>query len=147
MKVILMQEVKKLGKIGEIYDVKNGYARNYLIPNNLACIANDASVHKLKHQQLINNQKKLRGIKDAQKVAEKIEKISCTIPVKTGESGKMFGQVTSSRIAEALAVEGFNLDKKHIELSEPIKEIGVYTISVKIASEVTAKLKVWVVKE
>ncbi len=147
MKVILMQEVKKLGKIGEIFDVKDGYARNYLIPNNLACIANDASVHKLQQQQLINNQKKQKGIKDARKVADKIEKISCTIPVKTGETGKMFGQVTSSRIAEALAAEGFNFDKKHIELSEPIKEIGVYTIGVKICSEVTGKLKVWVVKE
>ncbi|MEK6647300.1 MAG: 50S ribosomal protein L9 [Candidatus Firestonebacteria bacterium] len=147
MEVILREKVENLGNTGDIIKVSDGYARNYLLPKKLALQST------LEAKKIIEEEKKRKAIKeekekkDALKLAERIEKISCTIPSKAGEEDKLFGSVTSSDIADALKNEGVEIDKKKIELEEPIKSLGVYSIPIKLHSEVTANAKIWVVKE
>jgi large subunit ribosomal protein L9 len=145
MKVILKEDVPDLGSVGEIVNVKNGYARNYLIPQSLAVQASIKNLRQLEHQKKLIESHKSRVKKDAHVMAEDIEKISCTIPMLVGEQDKLFGSVTSKDIEEALAQEGINISRKRIILEEPIKSLGVYTVDVRLHTEVTAKLKVWVV--
>jgi large subunit ribosomal protein L9 len=145
MKVILREDVPDLGSIGEVVKVKNGYARNYLIPKQLAVQANTKNLRQLEHQKKLIEAHKSRVRKDAHTLAEDIEKISCTIPMLVGEQDKLFGSVTAKDIEEALAQEGISLSRKRIILEEPIKSLGVYTVDVRLHTEVTAKLKVWVV--
>lgn len=145
MKVILKEDVPDLGSVGEVVTVKDGYARNYLIPHSLAVQANVKNLRQLEHQKKLIEAHKSRVRKDASVMAEDIEKISCTIPMLVGEQDKLFGSVTSKDIEEALAQEGINISRKRIILEEPIKSLGVYTVDVRLHAEVTAKLKVWVV--
>lgn len=145
MKVILREDVPDLGSIGDVVNVKNGYARNYLIPKQLAVQANTKNLHQLEHQKRLIETHKSRVRKDAHTLAEDVEKISCTIPMLVGEQDKLFGSVTAKDIEEALAQEGINISRKRIVLEEPIKSLGVYTVDVRLHTEVTAKLKVWVV--
>jgi large subunit ribosomal protein L9 len=154
MKVILKQDVKNLGKHGDTAQVSEGYARNYLFARNLAVEVTESNLKGLEQENKIKRGKQDKIIKEFQKLAEKIEKTSCTIPVKTGQNDKMFGQVNSNDIAEALASKGVDVDKKIIMLTEPIRELGVYTVPVKLYSDeeqpdtkVIANVKVWVVKE
>lgn len=145
MKVILKEDVPDLGSTGEVVSVKDGYARNYLIPQSLAVQASTKNIRQLEHQKKLIEAHKSRVRKDAHTAAEDIEKISCTIPMLVGEQDKLFGSVTSKDIEEALAQEGINISRKRIILEEPIKSLGVYTVDVRLHTEVTAKLKVWVV--
>jgi large subunit ribosomal protein L9 len=145
MKVILREDVPDLGSIGDVVNVKNGYARNYLIPKQLAVQANTKNLHQLEHQRRLIEAHKSRVRKDAHTLAEDIEKISCTIPMLVGEQDKLFGSVTAKDIEEALAQEGIDISRKRIVLEEPIKSLGVYTVDVRLHTQVTAKLKVWVV--
>ena len=145
MKIILREDVPDLGSIGDVVSVKNGYARNYLIPRQLAVQANTKNLHQLEHQKRLIETHKSRVRKDAHTLAEDIEKISCTIPMLVGEQDKLFGSVTAKDIEEALAQEGINISRKRIVLEEPIKSLGVYTVDVRLHTQVTAKLKVWVV--
>jgi large subunit ribosomal protein L9 len=145
MKVILKEDVPDLGSTGEVVNVKAGYARNYLIPQSLAVQANTKNMRQLEHQKKLIDAHKSRVRKDANTMAEDIEKISCTIAMLVGEQDKLFGSVTSKDIEEALAQEGINISRKRIILEEPIKSLGVYTVDVRLHTEVTAKLKVWVV--
>jgi large subunit ribosomal protein L9 len=145
MKVILKEDVPDLGAVGEVVNVKDGYARNYLIPQSLAVQANTKNMRQLEHQKKLIESHKSRVRKDANIMAEDIEKISCTIPMLVGEQDKLFGSVTSKDIEEALSQEGINISRKRIILEEPIKSLGVYTVDVRLHAEVTAKLKVWVV--
>ena len=154
MKVILKQDVKSLGKQGDTVQVAEGYARNYLFPHNLAVEVTDTNLKGLEQEKKIKEGKQGKIVKEFQKLAEKIEKISCTIPVKVGQSEKMFGQVNANDIAEALAPKGVDIDKRIIILPEPIRELGVYTVPIKLYADETqpdkkviANLKVWVVKE
>ena len=147
MKIILRQDHEKLGKIGEVVEVKDGYARNFLIPRKVGYIATAGNLRALeeeKKQQVTHQQKELR---QAQKVATELEKISITLPMKVGEDDKLFGSVTSQMIADALKEKGFVLDKRLIELDESIKALGIYTVTVKLYTGVEGKLKVWVVRE
>ena len=147
MKIILRQDHEKLGKIGEVVEVKDGYARNFLIPRKVGYIATAGNLRALeeeKKQQVTHQQKELR---QAQKVATELEKISITLPMKVGEDDKLFGSVTSQMIADALKEKGFVLDKRLIELDESIKALGIYTVPVKLYTGVEGKLKVWVVRE
>ncbi len=147
MKIILTQDVEDLGKCGDVIDVKTGYGRNYLLPRNLAVAAskgNLKAIDELKGRQELRSSKKRR---EAELIRSKIEKVSCTAEVNVGEDDKVFGSVTAPMIAELLLAEGVEIDRKKINLEEPLKALGVYTIPIKINSEVTANLKVWVVKK
>ncbi|MCX8012117.1 MAG: 50S ribosomal protein L9 [Desulfobacterota bacterium] len=146
MKVILTEDVAGLGKLGDLIQVKDGYARNYLIPKKLALPANPQNVRVLEHQKNIIKQKQNRIKREAEKLAEKIEKMSCTIAKPTGEEDRLFGSVTSIDIEQNLKEEGIVIDRKKILLEEPIKSLGIYKVPIKLHPEVTANLKVWVVK-
>lgn len=146
MKVVLREDVQTLGNAGDVIEVRDGYARNYLIPRNLAVRADAGSLKQLEHEKKVLSQKREKRLKEAQKLAEKINKTSCTIAVQVGEEDKIFGSVTTMDIAESLAKEGVEVDKKNIHLEEPIRSLGVFSVPVKIVPEVEARLKVWVVK-
>ncbi len=136
-----------MGKCGEVIQVKDGYARNYLFPKNLAIPAtkgNLSSINEVTRQKKIRDEKKIKG---DEKLKADLEKISITAEVRVGEEDRVFGSVTSQDIAGLLKEKGFEVDKRKIELDEPIKALGVYTIPVKIHGELVANLKLWVVKK
>ncbi len=147
MKVILTQDIEELGQCGDVIDVKAGYGRNYLLPRNLAVAAtkgNLRAIDELKNRQELRSSKERR---EAEAIRSRIEKVSCTAEVNVGEDDKVFGSVTAPMIAELLMAEKVEIDRKKILLDEPLKALGVYTVPIKINSEVTANLKVWVVKK
>ena len=146
MKVILTEDVPSLGKMGDLIQIKDGHARNYLIPKKLAVPANPQNVKAFEHQKTLLKQKQNRIKREAEKLAEKIENISCTISKPTGEEDKLFGSVTSLDIEKSLKEEGIKIDRKKILLEEPIKTLGIYKIPIKVHPEVVANLKLWVVK-
>ncbi len=145
MKVILLEDVDRLGRMGEVISVKEGYARNYLIPNKKAKEAtagNMKILDALKKKQAVLDAERLKIVKA---LAEKITNLSLTISAQAGEEEKLFGSISAEMISEALAAEAINIDKKDIVLDEPIKKLGVYQVTVKIHPEVKATLRVWVV--
>ncbi|MCX5687833.1 MAG: 50S ribosomal protein L9 [Candidatus Omnitrophica bacterium] len=147
MKVILIEDVKNVGSMGDIIDIKDGFARNFLFPKNLAKIAvgqNLKIVDSIKKKKLVVAAKEK---KEAEAIMAKIAAFSCTIPMEAGEDDKLFGSVTSQDISRAFEMEGLNVEKRKIILEEPIKKLGVYNIAVKLHPEVTAEVKVWVVKK
>lgn len=147
MKVILQKEVDKLGSIGDIVKVSEGYARNFLIPGEYALQADEKNIKKLEHQKKLVQSKLNAERKEAEKIAQKLSAFSCTIAKKVGESEKLFGSVTSADVEECLMKAGFNVSRKNIVLVEPIKALGVYTVPVKVFSGIEANVKVWVVQE
>jgi large subunit ribosomal protein L9 len=147
MKIILLKEIPKLGKEGDIVEVKNGYARNYLIPQRIACEATSQKLKEIENKKLIVERRKERIKQNALEFAKKISDTSITVVMKTGEDGKLFGAVTSIDIVKGLEKEGIKIDRHNIIMEEPIKELGIYQVKIKVHSEVEAKLKVWVVKE
>ena len=147
MKVILKSDVKDLGRIGEVVNVKDGFARNYLVPQGLAAEANTKNVKALEHETK-KIQEMARKVKSgASGIAEQIAAAKVTIKAKAGEEDKLFGSVTSMDIADALKAEGIEIDKKKIHIDEPIKRLGDYTVTIKLHSEVSAQLNVQVVPE
>jgi large subunit ribosomal protein L9 len=142
MKVILREDVYNLGKSGELVSVKEGYARNYLLPRNLAMLASNANVRQLEHEKQVIElrQQKLKGT--AQEQAKKLEGVKVSIKRKVGEQDKLFGSVTALDIAEAIAAAGHKLDRRLIHLPEPIKAIGAFPIEIRLHREVTATLTV-----
>jgi large subunit ribosomal protein L9 len=146
MQVILKTDVDKLGKDGELVTVADGYARNYLIPLKKAIEATNKNRRNLEHEKRVEADRSNKQLKDAEKFAEELSAVSCTIKVQAGENDRLFGSVTSIDIATALEELGYNIDRKKIILEEPIKELGVFTVPVKIFQNVTANIKVWVVK-
>jgi len=147
MKVILREDIKILGKMGQIVDVTDGYARNYLVPKGLAVEANTKNIRSLEHEKKII-QEKAKKLKDsAQDFSVRISSMTLTIKAKAGEEGKLFGSVTTMDIAEALKNEGLEVDKKKILLEEPIRRIGSYSVNIKIHHEISAQLNVQVIEE
>lgn len=147
MKVILRQDVPDLGKAGQTIDVKTGYGRNYLIPRNLAIAAtkgNLRAIGEIDKQNQIRERKKLR---DAEQVKIRMEKLSLTSEVLVGEEDKIFGSVTSQNVVDLLAGEGIVVDKKAVNLEEPIKSLGVYTVPIKIEKDIVANVKLWVIRK
>lgn len=147
MKVILREDIDKLGKCGQVIEVKAGYGRNFLLARNLAVPATRGN---LKAIDEIKNQKSLRDkkhLKEAERIKLRIEKASCMAEVNVGEEDKVFGSVTSAMIAELLEKEGITVDRRNILLDEPIKALGVFTVPVKVVGDVIASLKLWVVKK
>ena len=145
MKLILSQNVENLGRIGDLVKVKNGFARNYLIPRGLGLVANEGNQSALNHQLRLLDKKKALILGEAKKAASNIEKISVTVTKQVGEDERIFGSVTTTELEELLAAEGVKVSKKDIKLSEEIKKVGVYSAEVKVHPEVTAKFKIWVV--
>lgn len=145
MKVILQEEVKKVGKKGDIIEVSEGYARNFLLPRKLAIIATDANVNTVNQQKAAEARKQQRAQDEAKVLASQISKVAVTVKVKTGEGGKVFGSVTAKDIADALAAQGVELDKRKIEIKDAIKSLGVYPVTVRIHPEITAQIQVHVV--
>jgi len=147
MKVILKEDVKALGSMGDIVNVKDGYARNYLIPKKLAVPADEKNLKEfLHHKRMI--ERKLNKVKyQAEQLKEKLEEIELTIKQRVGKSGKLFGSITSLVIEKELEKLGLNIDRKKILLQEPIKTLGHFKIKVKLHPEVIAELKVNVVEE
>ncbi len=149
MKVILRQSIETLGAIGDILNVKDGYARNYLLPRGFAYIATKANLKVIDEEKKRSLVKRNRELKDAELIAAELEKHenAITIAMQVGEEDKLFGTVTKDMIAEKLAEKGFQIDKRKIEIEEPIKVLGIYTVSVKLHTTVTGKVKVWVVRQ
>ena len=147
MKLILREDVYNLGKSGELVAVKDGYARNYLLPRNLGMLANAANVRQLEHEKQVIElrQQKMKG--GAVEQAKKLEAVAIKIARKVGEQDKLFGSVTALDIAEALAAAGHKLDRRLIHLPEPIRAIGTYEIEIRLHREVAAKIKVEVIGE
>jgi large subunit ribosomal protein L9 len=147
VKVILRDDIKGLGACGEVVEVKGGYARNYLIPNNLATMAtagNLKAIDEIKKQKNIRDNKRKR---EAEKIKDKLEKISLTAEVQVGEEDKLFGSVTAANVAALLKNQGFEIDKHLIHLDEPIKALGIYTVPIKLEKDVIANVKIWIVKK
>jgi large subunit ribosomal protein L9 len=147
MQVILLENVPALGKTGDLVKVSDGYGRNYLIPKKKAVLATDKSLKVIEHQKRQIQQRVDKTKKDAEKMAQRIETLSCTFARTVGESGKLFGSVTSMDIENYLKENGIEVDRKKISLEEPIKNLGMFTVPIKLHPEVTAHLKVWVVQE
>lgn len=147
MKVILRQNIDKLGQIGQIVDVKDGYALNYLIPRGLAYVAVKGNIKALEEEKKIVEKRNMQELKAAEKLASELEKVSVTIPVQVGEEDKIFGTVTTQMITDALKEKGFDVDKRKIEMEEQIKTLGIYNCNIKLHPSVNAKIKVWVVRE
>lgn len=147
MKVILRKNFDQLGKVGEVVNVKDGYARNFLIPRQIAYQATAGNIRALEEEKKQIQKREAKELEEAQKLAVELEKVSVTIPVKVGEEDKIFGTVTNQMIVDALKEKGFEIDKRKVEITEQIKSLGIYTVSVKLHSNVTAAIKTWVVRE
>jgi len=147
MQVILLENVPSLGKAGDLVKVSDGYGRNYLIPQKKALLATEKSLKVIEHQKRQVQQRLEKGRKDAEKLGQQIENLSCTFAKTVGESGKLFGSVTSMDIENYLKDNGIEVDRKKISLEEPIKSLGMFTVPIKLSAEVTTHLKVWVVQE
>jgi large subunit ribosomal protein L9 len=147
MKVILQTNLGRKGSSGDIIEVSEGYARNYLLPRGLAVQAQEGNMKAVEHHKKVIQDKLNQEKKNAEKLAEKLSAHSCTIAKKVGEEEKLFGSVTSADIEAALKRDGFDIPRKDIVLSDHIKALGIYTVPVKLYPGVEAHLKVWVVQE
>jgi large subunit ribosomal protein L9 len=146
-RIILRQDMENLGEAGEIVDVAAGFARNYLLPQGLAYEATPANVRRHEEELRHVAQRSTRDLGRAESQAERLEGISVTFRVKAGEEGRLFGSVTSSDIAGALAEQGVEVDRHIIRLEEPIKQLGVYKVPIRLHAEVQPEVSVWVVAE
>jgi len=147
VQVILRQAVDDLGDIGEVVDVRPGYARNFLIPQGIAYEATDANQKRFEEERLHILNRSARELDRAKAAAERIQGQSVSFTVRAGDEGKLFGSVTASDIAEALSEKGLDVDRHLIRLDEPIKQIGVYKVTVRLHAEVRPEVTVWVVAE
>jgi len=147
MKVVLRQDVDKLGKRGEVVSVADGYARNYLVPKQIALRATAGNLKRVELERHRLNVRLVRERSDAEELAKRVANLSCTVARKVGENDVLYGSVTNADVAAFLEKEGFAIDKRKILLEEPIKALGIYSVPVRLHPEVTAEVKVWVVKE
>ncbi|REE78609.1 LSU ribosomal protein L9P [Paenibacillus taihuensis] len=147
MKVIFLQDVKGQGKKGEVKDLSEGYVRNFLFPKNLAKPASDGNLKTLDQQNIAEKRKKDKEKEDAQALAARLEEMKVVVKTRAGEGGRLFGAITSKQIAEALEGLGVKIDKRKIELEEPIRTLGVTQVPVKLHPEVKAKLSVHAAEE
>ena len=147
MEVILNKDVEKIGRAGAVVCVKEGFARNFLFPHNLAKPATASSLKKLEQEQSARSAQSAKIKEESELIKQRLSALSLTLPALTQGEEKLYGSIHSHEIAEALAAEGFVIDKNCIELAEPIKSLGIYEIPVKLHPEVIAKVKLWVVKK
>lgn len=147
MLVILRENVENLGRIGDLVNVSNGYARNFLIPKKLVAVADPANVKMIENQKKVLEKKRIAARAVSEELAKKISDQSVTIARKVGEHDKLFGSVTQADIAEALKKTGLNVEKRMVTLDQPIKSLGVHTVTIKFDADVTSTVKVWITKE
>lgn len=147
MKVILLKDIESLGSAGEVVEVKNGYGRNFLIPRNEALIASAANMAQFESRRKQQETLAERDRRAAEALAKKLEAESITAQVKVGEEDRLFGSVTAQHIAELLDEKGYEIDRRVIHLEDPIRELGVYNVEVRLHPEVATVVKLWVVKE
>ena len=147
MKIILREDVEKLGKAGEVVKVKDGYGRNYLIPRQLAVLANVRNMKALDHDRRTIETRAKKTRKTAEATAATLSAVSLVLPAKAGEEGKLFGAITSRDIAEALGKTGVTVDRKAIQLADPIKQVGDYKVKIRVAADVFPEISVSVVPE
>jgi large subunit ribosomal protein L9 len=147
MDIILLEEVSGLGQRGARVKVAHGFARNYLIPNKLAVPAAGGGANIFKEAERQRSARDSRHKRAAEDLVLALEKLDITIPMESGEEDRLFGSVTSADIAQKIKDQGIEVDKRRVILDEPLKQLGVYTVPVKLHSDVEAKVKVWVVKK
>lgn len=147
MEVILRDDVPKLGRRGDIVAVKEGYARNFLFPRQLALPASSGNRKQVEQEKAAHARLEAKEVSDADALARMLALVTLTIPAKAGESDQLFGSVTAMDIAEALAVKGYDIDKRKVLLEEPIKTIGEYDVPLRLHRDVTAPVKVNVIRE
>ena len=147
MEVILKEDVDNLGKIGEIVRVRDGFARNYLLPRGLVLEANKKNLKTFEHHKKIVGDQKQKIVRQAQSVGDQLNGVSLVIPMKVGEEGKLFGSVTNIHIEKALKAKGLNVDRRKIQLHEPIRSAGDYDVPVRLSGDITVPLKVSVVSD
>ncbi len=147
MRIVLREDVDKLGRRGEIVDVAAGYTRNFLLPKGKALHATDGNLKRVEQERRKHAIHLAKEREDAAAMARRLAGISCTIVRKVGENDQLYGSVTAADVADYLEKEGVVLDKRRILLEEPIKALGIYTIPVRLHAEVTGEVRVWVVKE
>ena len=146
MKVILKEDVKGLGNLGEIVEVSNGYSRNFLLPQKKAVEATPHNIKTVEQKKKELEDKMKQNLHEIEEQSKKMNELSVTIARQVGEGEKMFGSVTTADIAEAITKEGMTIDKHQIILEKPIKELGLFHITVKLHPKVSAEIKVWIVK-
>jgi len=147
MEVILKEDIANLGKIGEVVRVRDGFARNYLLPRGLVLLANKKNIKLFEHQKKVVADQKQKIMRDAQAVGDQLNGVSLTIAMRSGEEGRLFGSVTNMQIEKALKAKGLNVDRRKIHLDEPIKNLGEYEIPIRLSADLTVPLKVSVVPE
>ena len=147
MQVILRERLENLGDAGEIVDVKAGYARNYLIPKGLAYEATAQNKRRIEAENARSAAKEAATLSEARERAKAIEGVSLTFKTRAGQEGKLFGSITSADIAEKLAEQGITIDRRQIELEEPIKTLGVTSVAIRLHSQVRPEVKVWTIAE
>jgi large subunit ribosomal protein L9 len=147
MEVILKEDIVNIGKIGEVVRVRDGYARNYLLPRGLVLIANKKNLKTFEHQKKLVADQKQKITRQAQAVSDQLSGVSLTISMRTGEEGRLFGSVTNIQIEKALKAKGLDVDRRKIHLNEPIKTLGEYEIPIRLTADVTVPLRLLVVSE
>ena len=147
VKLILVESIHRLGEAGDLVSVKPGFARNYLLPQGKALLATESRVKEFEHKRRIAEEKATREQKDLELVKQRLEALKIQIGARAGESGKLFGSVTSAQIADKIEAAGIKVDRRRIDLRDPIKEVGEHKIAVKLLRELVAQLSVIVVAE
>lgn len=147
MEVILREDIPNLGKIGDVVRVRDGFARNYLLPRGLVLLANKKNMKAFAHQKKVVADQKQRILREAQSVGDRLVGVALTIPMRTGEEGKLFGSVTNIHIEKALKAQGVDVDRRKIHLEEPIRTLGEFDVPVRLTAELTIPVKVSVVPE
>jgi len=145
MKVILTMDVEQVGRAGQVVDVAPGFSRNFLIPRGLAVRATTRSIAQFEHRKRVVAERLAREKREAETLKERLEGVACRIAREAGEEDRLFGSVTARDIAAALADEGFKIDHRAVQLENPIKHLGIYQVEVRLAPDVTAQVKVWVI--
>jgi large subunit ribosomal protein L9 len=147
MEVILKEDIVNVGKIGEVVRVRDGYARNYLLPRGLVLIANKKNLKTFEHHKKIVGDQKEKVMRNAKVVGDQLAAVSLVIPMKVGEEGKLFGSVTNMQIEKALKAKGLNVDRRKIHLNAPIKSAGDYEVPIRLSADLTVPLKLSVVSD
>lgn len=147
MQVILRERLENLGDAGEVVDVKPGYARNYLIPQGLAYEASAGNVRRIENERAVVQRQAADQLAAARARVGEIEAISLTINARAAQEGRLFGSITTADIADRLAAQGVEVDRRQIELEEPIKSLGVFSVPIRLHSEIRPEIKIWVIKE
>ncbi|MCY7379146.1 MAG: 50S ribosomal protein L9 [Gemmatimonadaceae bacterium] len=147
MEIILRQAIENLGHPGDVVTVKNGYARNFLLPRGFAYEATPGNLKRIGAERGRLEAAESERRESASEIAKRLEEVQLTFSARVGEEGKLFGSVTSADVAEQLAAHGFNIEKRLIDLHEPIKALGVYRVPVRLHADVKPEIRVWVIKQ